>query len=659
MTRQGKSFWLASVCVAGSVALCLTGPAACADEIVPEAATQTLVPVPAIAVDLTPMSTLKNAPAEAPSRSSPARDENVGAGMPAYHGDQASAPFQPELPPDATSEPSAILAPSGTAQPSALEKLESKEWLTKLTNERAPAHSVEGGVPGSLASAAARRGDPATTGASATDIEAAVEAMLKQDVKTTAPGVRDGRAARLAVGVFYFGRGFAPFWTNEDGLTPRAKSALARLSRAQQDGLDLSAFSMPAADGMAGTPAQRAQTEIMLSQAVIAYASQASGGRIDPTSISSQITAKPEVADPFKALALVTTASDPGAALEDFNPPQKAYRDLRDKLAQLRAETAPVARIPAGPMLKIGMVDPRVPLIRARFGLDALAEGQISGALVYDAQVAALVADFQRANGLQPTGLLTANTVQALSGGASSQQEAAIIANMEMWRWEPRDMGAERVEVNVPDYTLKVTKGDEIIHRARVIVGKPATPTAIFSNAIKYLLVNPAWNVPVSIIKKEMMPKLALDPDYLKRAGFEVTQRGDTITVRQPPGERNALGHILFMFPNEHSIYLHDTPGRGLFASQTRAFSHGCVRVDDPMRLGELVMGGGETGWSQARLRSLVGNVERTIFLPHPLAIHIEYFTAFVDDAGALQMRDDIYGHTHRVEAALGLEIRG
>ena len=498
-----------------------------------------------------------------------------------------------------------------------------------------------------------------STGASASDIEAAVEAMLKADLKPGAPGAREARALRLAVGVFYFKRGFAPFWTDENGWTPRARAAIDRIGRAGDDGLDLSAFALPAEDGKIGAPAQRAEAEIMLSQAVIAYAVQASGGRIEPSSISPQITAKPDVADPFKALALIAAASDPGAALEDFNPSQKGYRDLRDKLAELRAEHTPVAKIPAGPMLKIGMVDSRVPLIRARFGLDILAGGQTSGALVYDAEVAALVADFQRANGLPPSGLLTANTVQALSGGESSRQEAAILANMEMWRWEPRDMGDERVEVNVPDFSLKVTKGDEIVHRARVIVGKPDTQTAIFSNQIKYLLVNPAWNVPMSIIKKEMLPKLVKDPDYLTKAGFEVTQKGDTITVRQPPGERNALGHILFMFPNEHSIYLHDTPSRGLFASQRRAFSHGCVRVDDPMRLGELVMGGAAAGWTQARLHALVGDKERTIFLPHPLAIHIEYFTAFVDDSGALQMRDDIYGHMRRVETALGLENQG
>ena len=659
MRWQGKLVWLASVCVAAALSLCLSAPAARADETSLVAAADAPAETPSALIDTAPTGAVKKAPA--------ARYEDDSAANAPRQPDEPAMPFQPELPPDATdgelaipaptvAAPAVVVSSASASAPSSLEKPRG-DWPFARSNDK-PARGLDAPVAPPAASAAAQPGDMRSTGASASDVEAAVEAMLKANVKPGAPGARE-RLARLAVGVFYFKHGFAPFWTNENGWTPRARAAIDRIGHAGDDGLDLAAFALSADDGKIGAPAQRAETDVLLSQAVIAYAVQASGGRIEPTSISPQITAKPDVADPFKALALIAAASDPGAALEDFNPAQKGYRDLRDKLAELRAERTPVAKIPAGPLLKIGMVDSRVPLIRTRFGLDILAGGQTSSALVYDAEVAALVADFQRANGLPPSGLLTANTVQALSGGESSRQEAAILANMEMWRWEPRDMGDERVEVNVPDFSLKVTKGDEIVHRARVIVGKPDTQTAIFSNQIKYLLVNPAWNVPMSIIKKEMLPKLVKDPDYLTKAGFEVTQKGDTITVRQPPGERNALGHILFMFPNEHSIYLHDTPSRGLFASQRRAFSHGCVRVDDPMQLGELVMGGAAAGWTQARLRALVGDKERTIFLPHPLAIHIEYFTAFVDDSGALQMRDDIYGHMRRVETALGLENQG
>jgi len=640
MTSQGKSVWLASVCLAVGAWVCLSGPSAGAGEV--------LLPLSA---DMTPTGSLKALPAESAARSTRAQQR----------AEQAGFQIQPELPPDAAPEPPLFLVPpahvsppgspsrdkpSGAPRPVA--KLNDAPSAPVGAETAAPQLAIA--LPGALLSA-----DPA-----AADIEAAVEAMVNETAATKPIGMRDWRLARIQIGVFYLERGFAPLWTDENGFTRSGRAAVARIARAGEDGLDLSAFAVSAIPGKGRTAAQRAQADVLLSAAIVAYAVQASGGRIEPSSISPEITAKPDVADPLKALALVAAAADPDAALEDFNPSQKAYRDLRDKLAELRALRAPAAaRIPPGPMLKIGMTDPRVPLIRARFGLDELAEGETSSALVYDAQVAAVVANFQRANGLPASGLLTVNTVRALSQDGNSSQEAAILANMEMWRWEPRDMGEERVEVNVPDFTLKVIKGDEIVHQARVIVGKPTTQTAIFSNQIKYLLLNPAWNVPLSIIKKEMLPKLVKDPDYLTRAGFEVIHKGDTIYVRQPPGERNALGHILFMFPNEHSIYLHDTPSRGLFASEQRAFSHGCVRVDDPMRLGELVMGGADKGWTQTRLRALVGNTERTIFLPRPLAIHIEYFTAFVDDSGALQMREDIYGHTGRVEAALGLAGRG
>ena len=135
--------------------------------------------------------------------------------------------------------------------------------------------------------------------------------------------------------------------------------------------------------------------------------------------------------------------------------------------------------------------------------------------------------------------------------------------------------------------------------------------------------------------------------------GYEVFSRAGHLVVRQPPGERNALGRIKFMFPNDFSVYMHDTPLRKLFAARKRAFSHGCVRVDDPFRFAETVLG---DGWSESRVKKLIGGKERTVYLPKPLPVYLEYFTAFVDEAGALQLRDDIYGYSRRVKAALGLE---
>ena len=215
---------------------------------------------------------------------------------------------------------------------------------------------------------------------------------------------------------------------------------------------------------------------------------------------------------------------------------------------------------------------------------------------------------------------------------------------MEMWRWEPRDMGERRIEVNVPDFTVAMLEGDSIVHSARVVVGKPDTPTPIFSNVMRYVLINPSWEVPDSIIRKEMLPRLASDPRYLARHGYEVKTVDGRLMVRQPPGEDNALGRIAFMFPNEHAVYLHDTPSQSLFDSDMRALSHGCVRVEDPLRLAELVL-----GWPEERINAAIGGPERTVFLPRPVPIHIEYFTEFVDEYGELQERPDVYGLAQKV----------
>jgi murein L,D-transpeptidase YcbB/YkuD len=480
---------------------------------------------------------------------------------------------------------------------------------------------------------------PLPPGATPNDIADALEALPPADGRRNPLlALPNWRASRDALTAFYAGRANIPIWTDASGFNGAGKAVIARLARAEADGLDLSELSIPAPGARMKNPALLARAEVALGQAVLAYAFQASGGRIDPARISPMITAKAAVPDPARALGIVATAADPDAALAGFNPPQKGYRELREELALVRAalgDSGPSAdHAEAAKLQSSG--EPGAPA-RSRFGADGRGRRMAFRAQASDVTLTAAEADLDRG---------------APGTSASRALEANILANMEMWRWEPRDMGEERIEVNVADFTLRVLRGEETLLNTRIIVGKPEWQTPIFSNSMRYILVNPSWRVPPSIIRKEMLPKLAEDPDYLTRQGFEVVQKGDTIEVRQPPGERNALGRIAFMFPNEHSVYLHDTPSRELFMASRRAFSHGCVRVDQPMRLAELVMGG---NWSEQRLRSLIGGAERTIFLPRPLPIHIEYFTAFVDDAGTLQTRGDVYGHMQRVESALGL----
>ncbi len=220
---------------------------------------------------------------------------------------------------------------------------------------------------------------------------------------------------------------------------------------------------------------------------------------------------------------------------------------------------------------------------------------------------------------------------------------------MERWRWLPGDLGPDYILVNVPEYRLRAYRGGVLRDEARVIVGKPDSRTPLFSGLMEYAVVNPSWYVPPSILKT-MAPKLA---GYGGKTwgGYEVVRRGGHISLRQPPGERNALGFIKFMFPNQHAVYLHDTPNRSLFSAAKRDFSHGCVRVDDPFRLADAVL----PDWSAERLKKLIGKGERTIRLPEKLPVHLAYFTAYVDDGGTYRTLPDLYGYDAPMRAALGL----
>ena len=223
-----------------------------------------------------------------------------------------------------------------------------------------------------------------------------------------------------------------------------------------------------------------------------------------------------------------------------------------------------------------------------------------------------------------------------------------IVANMERWRWLPRDLGRAHVMVNVPDYTLRLVDDGKAVWSTRIVVGKPGTyATPLLTETMKYITVNPTWNVPPSIIRNEYLPALARDPNALARVGLRLGRNGDgSLRVYQPPGERNALGHIRFNFPNRFLVYQHDTPQKHLFDKTARAFSHGCMRVQDPDRYAEVLLSVSqpEDGYTAKRIRSLYGADERTINFKNPIPVHVTYQTMFVDDAGRWQVRPDIYG---------------
>lgn len=469
------------------------------------------------------------------------------------------------------------------------------------------------------------------------------------------PGpTRLATAEREAIGAYYAERAFMPLWLNGDQWTAGARAVIATLAQAGEEGLDAADYPVPIIDVLPRTNRAEAlaEADLKLSALAVTYARDARGGRINPRRVSALMTPTLDMPAADAVLRRLADSADTGKTLADYNPAQPGYQALKARLAELRAAhpTTPMVRVPQGPPLKVGMRDPRVPLVRARFGLEA------TDANAYDERVAAAVATFQKEKGIPANGVLNRQTVAALSPPASQRlNEGDIIVNMERWRWLPNVFSNRYLIVNIPAYTMNLMNEGKVEESTRVIVGKPESPTPVFSHVMQHVIVNPYWNVPPSIMRKEFLPALAKDPDYAARRGYEVIRRGNTISVRQPPGERNALGFIKFMFPNDHAVYLHDTPNRGLFNTERRAYSHGCVRVEQPFRLAELVLGK-DKGWSEERVRKLIGRGERLIKLSDPLPIHLVYFTLSIEPSGAVSARDDIYGFDHRLKQALGIQ---
>jgi murein L,D-transpeptidase YcbB/YkuD len=243
--------------------------------------------------------------------------------------------------------------------------------------------------------------------------------------------------------------------------------------------------------------------------------------------------------------------------------------------------------------------------------------------------------------------------------GDVSRQVETVVANMERWRWYPRDLGADHVVANQPDFTLAVTHNGTQVWTTRIVIGKPTMPTPLLSETMKSITVNPTWHVPQSIIHNEYLPALAQDPTVLDRMGLHVSYSGGQVEITQPPGDGNALGRLRFNFPNRFSVYQHDTPDKHLFAESVRAYSHGCMRVQDPARYAEVLLNIArpQARWTAERIKSMFGSIEQDIALPPTqIWVHITYQTAFVDGAGKLQFRSDIYGLDSRTLAAIKSE---
>ncbi len=456
---------------------------------------------------------------------------------------------------------------------------------------------------------------------------------------------------REAVERFYAARDYAPVWISDGAFTARAKAAIARLQAAAAEGLDPADYPAPKL-ALDATPETVAEAELTLTNSVLDLARHMAIGRIAPRRVVPQIEYGSHTPDPADILKTITQARDIDAAFAGYDPSAQDFQALKAKLADLRRPRGDEgARIPDGPMIKPGSRDPRVPALRARFHV-----GGKSGDTRYDRALYHAVRRFQREHQLRDGGTIGPDTLAAINGPSRVQVIETIEANMERWRWLPRDLGDTYVMVNVPDYSLKVVHDHRVVWRTKIVVGKPTTPTPLVSAPMRQVIVNPSWYVPQSIIENELLPAYQNDPNIFDRMGLQMKKGPDGhITVVQPPGAANALGRIKFVFPNKFQVYLHDTPQKRLFSHDKRAFSHGCMRVQDPTKFGEVMLSlaMNERTPNSRQLSSMFGHAEHDFKLVKQPMVHLTYQTAFVDDDGKLQLRDDIYGFDQRIHTIL------
>jgi L,D-transpeptidase YcbB len=510
---------------------------------------------------------------------------------------------------------------------------------------------------------------PATNPAVASEQAAAPDPLAALDPadRAVAEKIRDLLAAksdtifaskreRAAVEAFYQGRHLAPLWLDKGVENARAQAVIARLKSADADGLDVNDYKTPTFAGL--SPDALAEAELKLTQTVVTYARHLQSGRFPYTRVSQNIELPQEPPDPAQILAKLAEAANAATALDEFSPPHEGYKKLKAMLAQMRAKPPGAKEIADGPLLKLNakapMEDARVPLLRDKLGLTGDASD-----LRYDAKLAEAVKKFQRANELPVTGNLDSKTIKELNGPPRDKQIDTVISNMERWRWYPRDLGKAYAIVNLPDFTLRVVHNDAQVWSTRIVIGKPDMPTPLLSETMKYITINPTWNVPPSIVYNEYMPVLQRDPMALERMGLKlVYNRDGSVHIYQPPGEANALGRIRFNFPNRFLVYQHDTPDKHMFAHDVRAYSHGCMRVQDPAKYAEILfnIARPDENWTADKVKRMFGAGEQDIQLPAQIWVLLTYQNAFVDDAGQLQIRRDIYNIDSRTLAAIKSE---
>jgi murein L,D-transpeptidase YcbB/YkuD len=570
----------------------------------------------------------------------------------------AGAPAVTLAGPDDTGANAAAVAPTPTPQP-----LDSPD-LPATTGSTSPATAEPTPAPAAAAAPAATSeptttasapAAPAPAAAPAAPTLSAADAAVVDQLRNLSSGKYDrivgNKKDRTIVDAFYSGRDYAPLWITDGKVNERGKAVIAYLGHVDQDGLDPADYPVPNFSALS-EPGDLAEAELKLDMTIITYAHHASTGRVHWSRVSSDIYYTLTAPEPADVLAAMVEAKDMAKALDAYEPRTAGYLALKAKLAEIRAGKGDAKKTPIanGAAPKVGASDDRVPLLRER--LNVSGDGS-----TFDKPLADAMKKYQQEHKLRVTGTLTQETIDALNGHTPDKPVDIILANMERWRWMPHDLGNTYVIVNLADFTLRVMHDGKPYWTTRIVDGKPEMPTPIMQAEMKYITINPTWNVPPSIVNHEYLPALQQDPTVLDRMGLKVGKNPDgTVHIWQPPGDHNALGRIRFNFPNKFLVYQHDTPDKYLFANDKRAYSHGCMRVQDPQKYAEVLLSlvRPNDGYTLERIKKMIdAGGEQDIQLPTFIPVNLTYQTAFVDDDGKLQFRDDVYGRDRQLLAIL------
>jgi L,D-transpeptidase YcbB len=482
---------------------------------------------------------------------------------------------------------------------------------------------------------------------------------------------------------FYERRQHAPAWIKGTAPLPQVAELIAALNAASEEGLDPQLYNVTLIEQKRQTasrgflskkgfePSEAGQQDVWLTYLYLKYASDLADGLSDLARADAKWQIRPEKFDPDATLEEALEKNRIEKSLRELTPENPQYVALRRVLAKYRAQAANGGwpTVPAKLRLAPGHRSRATALIAQRLSASGDYAGpavDASGTALYSTDLQEAVKRFQRRHGLTDDGIVSAPVIAEMNVPID-RRISQIALNLERWRWLPRDLGERHILVNIPEYRLEVWERNQVPLTMRVVVGKQDTQTPIFSDVMTHIVFSPYWNVPPNIAQGETLPEIMRDPGFLDRNNMEVLDAdGNSVDpraidpadptsyrFRQRPGAQNSLGLVKFMFPNQYHVYLHDTPMDSLFARASRSFSHGCVRLENPLALAEYVLRD-QPQWTRERIQEAMhAEQERTVKLRGAIPVYLGYWTARVSADGILQFRRDVYDIDRRQTSLL------